>query len=36
MCVVQIYGQKRGSARPNESFSPLASHQVKDKMEVSP
>src|SRR3954471_15711324 len=34
MCVVQIYGQKRGKRAPERKLLPACQHQVKDKMEV--
>lgn len=34
MCVVQIYGQKRGKRAAERKLLPACQHQVKDKMEV--
>jgi Fe-S-cluster-containing hydrogenase component 2/CRP-like cAMP-binding protein len=34
MCVVQIYGQKRGKRSPERKLLPACQHQVKDGMEV--
>src|SRR4029079_14389534 len=34
LCVVQIYGQKRGKRAPERKLLPACEHQVKDKMEV--
>ncbi|MEI6714597.1 MAG: cyclic nucleotide-binding domain-containing protein [Verrucomicrobiota bacterium] len=34
LCVVQIYGQKRGQRTPERKLLPACQHQVKDGMEV--
>src|SRR5205807_864592 len=34
LCVVQIYGQKRGRRAPERKLLPACQHQVKDGMEV--
>jgi CRP-like cAMP-binding protein/NAD-dependent dihydropyrimidine dehydrogenase PreA subunit len=34
LCVVQIYGQKRGHRAPERKLLPACQHQVKDGMEV--
>jgi Fe-S-cluster-containing hydrogenase component 2 len=34
LCVVQIYGQKRGKRAPERKLLPACQHQVKDGMEV--
>ena len=34
MCVVQIYGQKRGKRAAERKLLPACQHQVKDRMEV--
>src|SRR5580765_6751444 len=34
MCIVQIYGQKRGKRSPERKLLPACQHQVKDGMEV--
>jgi hypothetical protein len=34
LCVVQIYGQKRGRRTPERKLLPACQHQVKDGMEV--